>query len=66
MKNKFRMITREDEELSVCPDMINMHRTEKRGLLLLSVIHVSRSRLCATTEMHKRGIAHRMDMAHIA
>jgi hypothetical protein len=68
MKNILRMIAREDEELSVFPSrglgMINMCRTKKRWLLLLSVIHASRSRLCATTEMHRRGIAHRMDMAH--
>jgi hypothetical protein len=70
MKNRLRMIAREDEELSVCPGrglgMINMHRTEKRWLLLLSVIHASRSRLCAAAEMHRRVIAHRMDMAHRA
>jgi hypothetical protein len=46
--------------------MINIHRTEKRQLLLLSVIHASRSRLCVVAEMHRRGIVHRMDMAHIA
>jgi hypothetical protein len=62
------LIAREDEELSVCPGrglgMINMHKTEKIWLLLLSVIHASRSRLCAATDMHKRGIAHRMDIMH--
>jgi hypothetical protein len=47
--------------------MINIRRTEKRWLLLLSVIHASRSMLCAVAEMHRRGIAHRMDiMAHRA
>jgi hypothetical protein len=62
MKNKLRMITREDEELSVCPGrglgMINMHRTKKRWLLLLRVIHAGRSMLCARDEMHRRGVAH--------
>jgi hypothetical protein len=46
--------------------MINIRRTEKRRLLLLSVIHASRSRLCAAAEMHRRGIVHRMDMVHRA
>jgi hypothetical protein len=62
MKNKLRMIAREDEELSVCPDrglgMINMRRTEKRLLLLLRVIHAGRSMLCARAETNRRGIAH--------
>jgi hypothetical protein len=62
MKNRLRMIAREDEELSVCPGrglgMINMCRTEKRWLLLLRVIHVGRSMLCARDEMHRRGVVH--------
>jgi hypothetical protein len=62
MKNRLRMIAREEEELSVCPGkelgMINMRRTEKCWLLILRVIHAVRSMLCARYEMHRRGIAH--------
>jgi hypothetical protein len=68
MKNRLRMIAREDEDLSVCPrrglGMVNMCRTEKRWLLLLSVIHVGRSMLCAGVETHRRVIAHRMETIH--
>ena len=46
--------------------MINIRRTEKRGLLMLRVIHAIRSMLCAAAEMHRRGIAHKMDMVHKA
>jgi hypothetical protein len=39
MKNRLRMIAREDEELSVCPGrglgMINICKTEKRWLLFV-------------------------------
>jgi hypothetical protein len=49
---------REGEELSVCPGrglgMINMRRTEKRWLLLLSVIHAGRSMQCAGDEAQKK------------
>jgi hypothetical protein len=58
MKNRLKMIAREDEELSACLGMINMHRTKKRGLILLRVIHAGRSMLCARDEMHRRGVAH--------
>jgi hypothetical protein len=44
--------------------MINICRTKKIWLLLLRVIHAGRSMLCTTAETHRRGIAHRMDMAH--
>jgi hypothetical protein len=44
--------------------MINMHRIEKRWFLLLCVINVGRSMLCAGAETHKRGIAHRMEIRH--
>jgi hypothetical protein len=33
---------------------------------LLRVIHAGRSMLCAAAEMHRRGIAHRMEMLHRA
>jgi hypothetical protein len=46
--------------------MINIHRTEKRWLLMLRVIHVGRSMLCAGAEVHRRGVAHRMEMLHRA
>jgi hypothetical protein len=46
--------------------MINIRRTEKRWLLLLRVIHAGRSMLCAAAEMHRRGIAHRMEIIHRA
>jgi hypothetical protein len=46
--------------------MINICRTKKRWLLLLRVIHAGRSMLCAGAEMHRRGIAHRMEMVHRA
>jgi hypothetical protein len=62
MKNILRMIAREDEELSVFPakllDMINTHRTKKIWLLLLRVIHVGRSMLCARAKKNRRGVAH--------
>jgi hypothetical protein len=46
--------------------MINIRRTKKRGLLLLSVIYVGRSMLCEGDEMHRRGIVHRMEIRHRA
>jgi hypothetical protein len=62
MKNRIGMIAREDDELSVLPGrglgMINMHRTEKRWLLLFRFIHVGIRMLCARDKMHRRGVAH--------
>jgi hypothetical protein len=46
--------------------MINIHRKKKIWLLLLSVIHVGRIMLCAGDEMHRRCIAHRMEIRHRA
>jgi hypothetical protein len=42
--------------------MINIHRIDKRGLLQLKFIHVGISMLCIGDGVHRRGIAHRMDM----
>jgi hypothetical protein len=46
--------------------MINIRRTEKIGLLLLKVFCASKRIVCTGAEMHRRGIAHRMDMVHRA
>jgi hypothetical protein len=70
MKNRLRMITRKDEELSVCPrkglGRINMRRTKKSLSLLLRVINVGRSMLCARVETHRRGVPHLMEIIHEA
>jgi hypothetical protein len=42
--------------------MINIHRTEKRMLLLQRVIHAGKSRLCTATESHRRSVVHRIEM----
>jgi hypothetical protein len=39
--------------------MINICITKKRWLLLLRVIHESKSMLCSSVEMNRRGIEHR-------
>jgi hypothetical protein len=44
--------------------MINIYRTKKIWLLLLRFIHAGRSMLCIEAKTQKRGIAHRIDMAH--
>jgi hypothetical protein len=44
--------------------MINIHIIENIWLLLLSVIHASRSMLCARAEVHRRGVVHRMERRH--
>jgi hypothetical protein len=47
-----------------CIENIKMQNREEM-VLLLSVIHASRSWLCGAAEMHRRGIVHRMDMLKI-
>jgi hypothetical protein len=70
MTNRLRVTAKEDDELHGWSSrglvMINICRTEKRWLLLLNVIHASRSGFCATDEIHRRFIAHRRDMEHRA
>jgi hypothetical protein len=44
--------------------MINISRTEKIWFLRLRVIDAGRSMLCIAAEVHRRGVAHGMEMLH--